>query len=344
MQILKAHARAFCHTCIVGIFPLLMPLSEAAAVAPDFVPDKKLAKAPVVVVAKWTGGPWTHHSLVDENALKAYECRTEISVERVIRGNVKPGKHLILVPMYVRWSKRNPLVFCYMSTEACGDANADVPNLWFLRHKRSWDKRDANVYLAIGSYRSVQPLELEPYFDSLQKNRLTQDIPALMASTSDLVVIRTLEQIAGDNRPWPFHVLEAVRPRRSAKAITEHAELVWSVATRHQSDNVRAFAAAVYLAVLSKAPVPRARQLLGDQSPEVRTVAIGELIDKEDTKSVSAMVKALEGIDAELLKYNLVERIEASKNEAFAPLLKMSREWKLPWPIREEWRRHRTPN
>ena len=117
----------------------LLVLSPATAIPPNFMPDEEMARLPIVVVAKWDKkAPLRAHNLVEGDVLLKLEGHTELIIERVIKGDIKPGKHKLLLGAFIGWAEKGGPVMSYTSTEMVGDTN-DVtkPNLWFLTPKRS---------------------------------------------------------------------------------------------------------------------------------------------------------------------------------------------------------------
>jgi hypothetical protein len=144
--------------------------TTAKAIAPPYVSDDELALKPVVVVARWPKARIVSHTRSQGNVVTAFEVHTELLVERVIKGNIRVGRHKLLVGYGVGWQRDWTWLGSYTSTELFGDVNdVSESSIWFLSSGRSWDRKDRRAYLSLDTYRGVQPLELEPYFTVLRR-------------------------------------------------------------------------------------------------------------------------------------------------------------------------------
>ena len=298
-------------------------ISVAAAIPPLYVSDRFLAESPVVVVAKWDGAPWVNNSLVERNALVEHEVRTQIVIERVIKGDLKPGKHTILIGYAIGWSEQQPWVVSYTATMMLGDADATKPNLWFLKRKRSRIKIDTTDYLYLESYRGVQPLALEPCFKALATKRPAANVPELLKSDNEIVLIRTLELVAGHDQPWwPYERWRVARPKSKDKALTEHADLVRSLFERTENAKVRRFALAVYAHLTGKDCLACMRQQLAAKDSHLRAIAIGTLAHYKASGASDLMAKAAIGVEDQQLACDVIQRLnEWNDLQAVAILL-----------------------
>ena len=292
--------------------------SRAFSMPPPFVSDRELAQSPIVVVAKWTGAAWKDNSLVEGNVLKKHEVQTEIEVERVISGDIEKGRQKILVGFAIGWTKENPLVMSYMSTQVAGDATATESNLWFLNKIKS--RADGQDYPYLSSYRAVQPLVLEPYFKALRTKNV-ETLPKLLSSSQQLVQIRTLEQIAGGDLPWPYQPWDFIRPKSTASPLREEANAVGALARSAASDKVRRIAAAVYARLRGKESVPLMRELLSDKDTEVRAIAVGTLAAHQDLESVDRMPQAVAGLKNPHVACELIARLRRWNHIKAVPVL-----------------------
>src|SRR5437764_13897216 len=89
----------------VVVCAFLFP-SSASAVIPIWKTDDELAREPIIVVAKWNKTPLKVHELVDGNVSRHSETHTEIFVECVLEGDVKLGKHQLLLDRDLGWEKK----------------------------------------------------------------------------------------------------------------------------------------------------------------------------------------------------------------------------------------------
>ncbi len=245
--------------------------SSAVAVAPPFVSDEELARAPTIVVAKWDKAPLVPHNLVKGNVCEKLEARTEIVVTRVVKGALKPGKYTILLGPFIGWeSKDGGRVFSYTSTEMLGNVKeVKDENLWFLESRRSWDKSDKVVHPALDTYRGVQPRALEPYYLALGAAHPDKEVPKLLSSREETVVQRSLEYIAGGVLPWPYSPdFDFERPVTTHKPLIEQASAVEALLKRKEPE-LRRLAASVYAALTERQSVPLLRRLLHDDDAQV---------------------------------------------------------------------------
>lgn len=306
---------------LVTLVVLAVVISEAAAISPPYVSDRALAESPVVVVAKWDGAPWDDNSLVEGNVLKEHEMRTQIVVERVIKGHLKVGKHTILVGYAIGWSKDRPGVMSYMSTQVLGDADATKSNLWFLQRKRSRIKTDSAKYLSLESYRGVQPLELEPYFKALDTKQPAAHVPELLQSDNEHVLLRTLELVAGHDPPWPYEPWRFVRPKSKKKPLTDQAELIRLLIQRTTNATVRRFALAVYTHLTGKDGLAFVQTQLTSEDSHVRAIAIGTLARYKGSAAIDLMAKAAVGVEDPHLACEVIKRLHNWNDLSAVPVL-----------------------
>jgi hypothetical protein len=293
-----------------------------AAIPPRFMPDEEMARQPIVVVARWDKAPLRGHSLVEGNVLKKLEGHTDLIVERVVKGDLKPGRHKLLLGAFIGWAKEGGPVFSHTSTEMVGDAD-DVtkPNLWFLAPKRSWDEADLHVYLALENYRAVQPLPLENYFRALGGDNYRTEVPKLLASRDPIVLDRTLAFLTGGVLPWPYgpgEFGEFLGWKARWKPLVEHAPAVESLLGRKEP-RVRRAAAAVYADLAGPAAIPRMRQLLRDEDAELRGIASGVLIRHQDRASYEGIGRAVSGLKDPGLGCQLTALIQQAGDAALVP-------------------------
>jgi hypothetical protein len=155
----------------------MLACSVSRAIAPAFVSDEELAQYPVIVVGRWNKAPLRPHDRLipcPEKGENDFICtdseiHAELVVERVIKGDISPGTHRILLGFRIGWLRPDGgRVMAYWSTEEMGDVEEVCEsNLWFLVPARSWDENDRHSYLMLDTYRGVQPLEREAYFRGL---------------------------------------------------------------------------------------------------------------------------------------------------------------------------------
>jgi len=179
-------------------------------VAPTFVSDEELTSHPVVVVARWNKTPLVpHHEPIEHarerNTPWQYEVRAAVSVERIVAGEMQFGEHTVLLAEYMVGWREDGWLANWCSIMMAGDVR-DVrePNLWFLVPKRSWEAEDPQTYLALQTYRGVQPLKLEVYFQALRSPHSRDAVPRLLGDPDPDMVLRALEYVAGRYVPGTY--------------------------------------------------------------------------------------------------------------------------------------------
>lgn len=298
--------------------------SISYAVAPKFITDKELAEYPIVVIAKWNKAALRFHNDVEENICKETETHTEIEISRTIKGDIKSGKHKIILARYILWDSNGSELATYTSTMIYGDVN-DVTkqNIWFLKREYSWDKSDKNLYLYLDHYRGIQPPDLEKYFIALDFDKAEKLVPKFLKSNNPILVERTLRYICGWIWPWPRDTepLEKdLNPEKRNKVLKEHTETVRTF-IENKSSPLRSQAASVYAFLKGKKCIPYMRVLLSDPDPSVRALAIGVLANYKDKTSIDTMQKAVKGIDNCWLAYNTIESLSKWNEPQIVPTL-----------------------
>jgi hypothetical protein len=304
-------------------------------VAPAFVSDEDLIAHPVLVVARWNNAPVVPNHRIDEErvALLEYEVRTSITVERVIAGEAQPGDHTVLLGYAIGWCANGWSAYLG-STMMEGDVR-DVrePNLWFLGWKRSWGPQDQQPFLALQTYRGIQPLALATYFRALRSAAPREAVPNFLGDPSPDVVFRALEYVAGRYFPetyvdgeytcggglwtprtpsdfeidWEHYGLPSprghrIRPpltfpwaRSSGPPLAEQAVAVRGL-LKHPDPNIRCRAADVYGDLAGAEGVPLFRELLEDADEYLRAIAIGWLRAHRDEPSTAALCEVANAI------------------------------------------------
>jgi hypothetical protein len=162
---------------------LLLVASIAVAVMIVPPPDEDLSSHEMIVVAKWNPTSITSRILSEWNAeldgleQKEYEGFTTVEVIRSIKGDLKPGKHTIRMPLsmvsFQTITKgKGPTLFWFGSTQHPGAVDdVTVPCLWFLNKTKSWTKEDKTVYPTLTTMFGVQPLSKEKHYKKLMKSK-----------------------------------------------------------------------------------------------------------------------------------------------------------------------------
>jgi hypothetical protein len=271
---------------------------------PAYQTDYQLAKYPIIVVARWNRAEMTRHDLVEGNVLEESEVFTELEVERVIRGDLKPGRHKVRYGWGIGWLDDGTGLATWTSTHIPGDVD-DVtkPNLWFLGRQRSWDKTDPTEYLHVPHYRAIQPLVLEPYFEAVASPDRDREVPRLLYSREPLIVRRALGYVCGYVWPWPYEPpcwdLYGHSEKRERLLVDAASDVEGVIAGN--LEEVRPLAVAVYAELTKSGSSVRLGGLLADENPAVRGVALGLLVRQNDASQLGAMINAAAGVrDAEI--------------------------------------------
>jgi hypothetical protein len=296
----------------------------ADGIAPGHLTDEELARFPLIVVARWNRAPFEAHHRIEQNALRDYDLRTRIEVIRVIRGDLEPGEHTVMLDFGIGWEETGGQVMSYTSTQLGGDAEEVLkPNLWFLTRKRTWDAADKTEYLHVPHYRAIQPSELEPFYLALRSEDGRREIPKLLASESAEVVRRTLLHVCGGVWPWPNdeHFQRTyLSPRDPGERLVEQKDAVARLVPGGDP-KVAWVAASVYADLAAKESVTRMREWLHSGDPRVRAVAMGILSRQRDGSSIEAMAKAVEGMEDPWLSSRVIGSMKGWREVSLVPVL-----------------------
>jgi hypothetical protein len=262
--------------------------TPALALPPPYVTDEKLAQSPIIVVGKWNRAPFktyagSWYDWLKDKVETGDEVQTELLVERVIKGDVRPGVHPLLVDSGVSWEPHGGWVEGRASMPALGDVKEVCDSsLWFLAPGCSWDKADRRDFLAIDTYRGVQPLALEAYFAALRSADPDRKIAELLVTEDTEVIHRVLTYLAGGILPWPYEGEELVHCfgcARLREPMRTQAAAVEKLLERKPAE-MRRMAMAVYAELAAEKCVPRMRELLEDDDEAVRAIAAGVLVQR----------------------------------------------------------------
>jgi len=292
-------------TCAAALVAALLPVS-ALAVFPPYYPDEELVNFPVIVVARWDRGVVSNQSVMEGDHTRRSELHLSLDVTRVIKGNIEPGKHTVIMTTQLTWGRDGRGLETRFSAWVPPDVdNIATDNLWMLSRQRSCRKDDPTEYLCWKSLRAVQPLALEPYFQALNRGTFNAEAPALLAANNRALAIRTLAYIAGGVLPSRSATLTQQWKKRSHKPLAVHADAVAKLLTRPEAD-IRRAAALVYAQLAAREAVPRTRLLLHDPDPVVRLVAADVLAEHRDDVSLDAIAHTVQDTERTLLGCRIV--------------------------------------
>jgi HEAT repeat protein len=280
----------------VALPPLLFTCATARA--SGHVWDDALVQKPLIVVALCPSPSAERHDLIENNAVLQAEGHTEVVVERVIKGDIRPGRYKLLYGWGVDWPEDEGLPADHTSSNRLGEVeDISQPNLWFLLRKRSWDKADPTVYLSLDTYRGVQPLALEPYFAALQSDDRQRKVRELLHSKDQTVSSRSSAYLsrasASSSQTW--HCMNA-----DPQAF--HRMLDWYTMAM----------------VAKKFGIQRVRNLLNASDPGMRRMAAISLIQRGETRSTQPLLTDNDpGVRAEVAR----ELIQHGEIPSVRPLL-----------------------
>ena len=283
--------------------------------------DRTLLQYPIIVVGKWAGTPFKDQRRVEEDTEYWFELRTDLIIERVIKGDIAPGTYPLLLVGYSRcyWSAKGGVIHTGTSSEMVGDAPVQESNLWFLTRRRSWNPKDGQMYLAIEHYRAVQPLSLEPYFKALGSRDPDDEVCRLLSSDEPLMIKRCLRHMCGGVLPgadFPFP--DWYGPKQEWDPLVARAETVSGLLVNKNAE-IRGMAARVYAKLAGENSVGRIRPLLRDDDPSVRGIAIICLAQNDDADSVSNMIESVNGIEEPSGACELIAALEKWGREDSVP-------------------------
>ena len=301
----------------VAVFIGLALSRPALAVMPIHIPDKELADSPIIVVARWEKAPFeSHHKYREDEDLGKViiksEAHTKLKVIRVIKGDVKPGVHALMVGGCISWFKDGTYLNSATSTLIPGDvSDVTQPNIWFLKREKSWDEKDKTEYLSISYYRNIQPLILEEYFSLLGSKSPEQEVPRLLNSGEPEVVRRVLRFVRGHDVRWD----------KERKMLKDEADAVWRVIERKDLAGVRSLAVEAYAELKGKECVGHVRELLMDHDEAVRAAAVNVLALNKDEESIEKIFESVTGITDGYRCCGIIEKMRKWGDDRLVPSL-----------------------
>lgn len=156
--------------------------------------------------------------------------------------------------------------------------DAQKDNLWFLRHLGGDLGREAGKGpLGILDPEDVAAIKFKAYFEALLSKDVDEKVGRLLTDPDEAVLARVLRHLSAQHRP------------QDTKRI---AELISS-----PIEKVQALAAEAMAEVSDMLAVPMFRQELAHKNPQVRTAACIFLCRFRDRESVTAIAKAMQGLD-----------------------------------------------
>jgi len=303
---------AFCHGNAAGhllllIIALMITYGSVSAITPHFVPDQELIQSPIIVVARWEKAPLRR----TEDA--GYS--TEIVVERVVKGDLRPGTHTVYE---VCWRENGEMEVYWPIDGLEGVRDVREPNLYFIEREASADGGRPATRLRVQFVRGVQPLSSEPYFTALSSEDPTSAVARLLDAEDPLMVLRALAYVNGGKFPWPYEWCGGAPTGHGP--LTQHAAAVERLLDRRERE-VRGPAAVVFFQLSGKRCVPRARSLLGDEEESIRATAVIALATHHDSESAGSVCATVKSIKNAGWACEVIEALSSWGEEGIVPAL-----------------------
>jgi hypothetical protein len=315
----STHRVAVCLLCGAAI--ALLDGGATVAIEPAASSDNDLVNYPICVVAKWGGELLRQRTSVNESGKASDDYETEIVVDRVISGELRPGVVNIRVKWPIGWNTDGDGLVSGTSTTRMGEIE-DVRdlNLWFL----TIDKTDPEFKVPyLDSYRAIQPLYLEQFFNALRKANPTNEVLALSSGSEPRVVLRCLKYLGGGRFPWPLARGEKNKHELplSTLSISVQCEEQLHKLLLSESEDVRCHAAALLWLISGNSCAWRLRPLLSDESGRARGVAAAILAAQRDKLSINSICKTAKYIEDAFVSCELIDALERWNTVAIAPAL-----------------------
>ncbi len=268
-----------------------------------------MGQKPVVVVAHWARAPLVKETreLVSPDDREKHTfystTRTELVIDRVIKGSIAPGKHALLWGQDVQW-RADGTGLTNNSSDRKPPQQGTIADqaLWFLSRQQDVGHRGRHSYLCVNSDRSIQPLKFEPFFTILSRPNRADKIGALLNHRDPEIVLRALTFIAGNRFGWnspyeSFAEWRRPRPWFEHPPLTQCAPQV-ALLISHRDKSIRYAALACYGLLAGQTSAPLMRTLLTDGDPSIRYLAADILSDQTGSDSIGALRERLDDRDA----------------------------------------------
>ncbi len=286
------------------------------------ISHEDLAKRPIIVIAHWEKAPKVGVQLARPIRGNQKGERTELVVTRVIAGDVKPGRHEVILGPFITWSKEPSTITLPRSSMAFTSLNPEHPNLWFFHRDRAI-RDDPREYLFVESYQGVRSDTVEPYFVALRSKEPQVEVPKLLASPDSEVVELALDWLCGGEIPDPnfeddLPLRPTPNPSFPSRLRPEDFGAVDAL-LKHEDEDIRGQAVCVVGTLEGKAGIPKLRRLLTDADPNLRAMAVMMLAALDDRESGEAISTAIRGIDDDIDR--VICALAAWKNPGSVPAI-----------------------
>lgn len=150
---------------------------------------------------------------------------------------------------------------------------------------------------------------------------MEEHIPELLTAKAEVVQLRTLEQIAGGEPPWPYLPDRFTRPSPNRKPLVNQASHVQSLLGDTYGSATRRMAAAVFAQLVGKQSLRQMRSMLVDEDPQVRAIAVGTLAQYNDLELSDTMSKAVRGLEDGNVACQVIGRLRSKRDPRAVPIL-----------------------
>lgn len=280
-----------------------------------YISDKQLAECEVIVVAHWPKSriePHDKHYVQDGRNCALPEAHGTLFVERVIKGDVDLGLQPLMLAGSIGWNEDGKRVSsCNSTLVPAAVEDVTEPAIWFLKRRQSWKTDDPTDYLHPQSYRSVQPINLEPFYRAIISDDPCDCVATLLQSSDDAVILQAMQYLNGvemlfegvQQKDWLPTVSPLFLPaslqmgknrlgyeklEKRQESLSPYSEKIAALLT-HSSVQVRAFAALMYAKAAGWDSVDRLRPLLIDDSEDVRAITMTLLATFKDEEALDSI-------------------------------------------------------
>jgi len=282
--------------------------------------DVDLANSPVVVIG-CLADQQLYRQVRNQRLYTFDDKPFDLMVAKVIHGQIGSGRITVLAYGGISFGS-NGTITDFVPNSLVMGGNAFQTGIWFLTPGRSKDPKDRRLYLRFDSWREVQPLNLLPFYEALRRQDRDTAVGEFLGSEDPDLVGHALGYLSGSCRPWPFETFggRALPDEQHSVLLRRYLPRMQDLIVRMPS-TCRAVAAALYAAVAGKASVPLLRDLLSDNSSEVRLIATGYLTRFGDVDSMPRFAVACRQADSYALTCNVIDEMSRIGDIRFVPAL-----------------------
>jgi len=154
---------------------------------PPFDPEIDLPRHPVIVVGWWSNAAIVEHHRTEDvegrEVILEQEYRTTLVVDKVLKGDLSPGTHQLLLDPDMLWMMQ------HRENDALDPTR---PALWFLVQGGSWDRNDTTRLLRLHRPDCVQPVALAEFFLALSAGQSREEVVQHFSQSGSPIVLRSV--------------------------------------------------------------------------------------------------------------------------------------------------------